>query len=137
MDRPPPQPYWPAPPSRPAGWQSPGAIVGIVVAVVFAAVIIILFTSTVTFGGFPFPTFMFLPFCGIFAVIVVVIIFSITQGMNQPRIPPPPPIQQPMVPAGTQGSVPLNCPNCGAPPQNVDRFGVATCPYCSTRFLVR
>ncbi len=52
-------------------------------------------------------------------------------------IPPPPPIQQPMVPAGTVGPVALNCPACGAPAQAVDRFGVATCPNCNTRFLVR
>ncbi len=119
------------------GWQSPGAIVGIIAAVVIAAVFIILFASSTAFGVAGFPTFMFLPFCGVFVVIVVVIVLAISQGMNQPRIPPPPPIQQPMVPAGTQGAVALNCPNCGAPPQNVDRFGVATCPYCNTRFLVR
>ena len=46
-------------------------------------------------------------------------------------------IRQPMVPAGTQGPIALSCPNCGAPPVNVDRFGVATCTYCATRFIVR
>src|SRR5437764_8710650 len=24
-------------------------------------------------------------------------------------------------------------PNCGGPPTNVDRFGIATCSYCGTR----
>jgi len=59
------------------------------------------------------------------------------QGAGRRRIPPPPPIQQPMVPAGQQGPVALSCPNCGGPPTNVDRFGIATCSYCGTRFLVR
>src|SRR5207237_1205084 len=54
-----------------------------------------------------------------------------------PPTPPPPPSQEPMVPAGQQGPVALNGPNCGGPPANVDRFGVATCSYCGTRFLVR
>ncbi|TLZ97707.1 MAG: hypothetical protein E6J96_04710 [Methanobacteriota archaeon] len=36
-----------------------------------------------------------------------------------------------------QGKVALSCPNCGGPPTNVDRFGIATCSYCGTRFLVR
>ena len=52
-------------------------------------------------------------------------------------LPPPPPIQQPMVPAGQMGPVSLNCPNCGAPPGLVDRFGIAVCSHCQTRFLVR
>jgi len=42
-----------------------------------------------------------------------------------------------MVPAGLEGPVALNCPNCGAPSEAVDRFGVATCTHCATRFLVR
>src|SRR2546428_3152901 len=46
-------------------------------------------------------------------------------------------IRQPMVPAGLKGPVPLSCPNCGAPPVNVDRFGGATCTYCATRFIFR
>ena len=52
-------------------------------------------------------------------------------------LPPPPLIQQPMVPAGAQGPVGLNCPACGAPAEAVDRFGVATCTHCGARFLVR
>ncbi len=70
--------------------------------------------------------------------IVGMIILAVSRiaGQSAP-IPPPPPIQQPMVPAGTIGPVALNCPACGAPAQAVDRFGVATCPNCNTRFLVR
>lgn len=89
------------------------------------------------FSGVGFPFIMFVPFCGVFLVAVLLIALS-AAGWGQRRLlPPPPPIQQPMVPAGRQGPVDLSCPNCGAPPSNVDRFGVATCPYCSTRFLVR
>ena len=69
--------------------------------------------------------------------IVIFLIYTLTQGAGRRRIPPPPPIQQPMVPAGQQGPVALSCPNCGGPPTNVDRFGIATCSYCGTRFLVR
>lgn len=87
------------------------------------------------FGAFPF--FVFAPFCAILVFIIIAVVFTVSRGAMAPRIPPPPPIQQPMVPAGQVGPVALNCPNCGAPPQNVDRFGVATCTYCNTRFLVR
>lgn len=130
-----PPPYYPPGP-RPAAWQSPGvltAIVAVVVIGIFLAVAVGIFAS----GPSGFPTFMFLPFCAIFVVIIIVAAVAATQGTMRQRIPPPPPIQQPMVPAGAQGPIALNCPNCGAPPQNVDRFGVATCTYCNTRFLVR
>ena len=59
-------------------------------------------------------------------------------GEERP-VPAPPAVQSPPA-AGPQvprGSIEIPCPNCGAPPQNVDRFGVATCTYCGTRFLVR
>ena len=57
---------------------------------------------------------------------------------EQKTMPPPPMVQSPL-PAGPQvprGSIEIPCPNCGAPPASVDRFGVATCGYCQTRFLV-
>lgn len=73
---------------------------------------------------------------GLAAVGMVILAVSGIVSRSAP-IPPPPPIQQPMVPAGTQGPVGLNCPACGAPAQDIDRFGVATCPNCNTRFLVR
>jgi len=110
-------------------------IVGVIVAVVAMVTIVSLLT--------PFGMFGFAPFCGFFAVfiafIVIAVIAAASRGgfMGGSRLPPPPPIQQPMVPAGMQGPIALNCPNCGAPPQSVDRFGVATCTYCNTRFLVR
>ncbi len=135
----PPPPYWP--PSRTATWQSPGTVIGVIMAIVVgliaAGILLSAFTSISMspFGGFA-PLF-FLPFCGVFIVIVLVIALAASGGLRGRTLPPPPPIQQPMVPAGLQGSVALACPNCGAPPQNVDRFGVATCPYCNTRFLVR
>jgi len=71
-------------------------------------------------------------------LIILVIVLAIAgQGAAARRLPPPPPIQQPMVPAGIRGAAELACPNCGAAPTNVDRFGIATCAYCGTRYLVR
>ena len=76
--------------------------------------------------------------CGwIIAAVGMVVIAASRWMVQSAPIPPPPPIQQPMVPAGVQGPVPLNCPACGAPAQDIDRFGVAVCTHCSTRFLVR
>jgi len=98
------------------------------------------------FGGFFFSAFAgaFFPFsfapllvCIPVLFFVVILVIILAQSSGRRRIPPPPPIQQPMVPAGQQGPVALSCPNCGGPPTNVDRFGIATCSYCGTRFLVR
>ncbi len=76
--------------------------------------------------------------CGwVVAGIGMVIMVASRYTAGSARIPPPPPIQQPMVPAGIQGPIALTCPACGAPAQNVDRFGVAVCSHCGTRFLVR
>lgn len=112
------------------------AIIGVVLVLVLLAVF---FTIMFGFVGGPssvmFSGAAFLCLPAIFVVIVLIIVFA--QGANRRRIPPPPPIQQPMVPAGQQGPVALSCPNCGGPPTNVDRFGIATCSYCGTRFLVR
>ncbi len=78
------------------------------------------------------------PFCSLFVIVIVLLIAAAAGAFrSRPSLPPPPPIQQPMVPAGMQGPIALNCPNCGAPPGVVDRFGVATCTHCSARFLVR
>lgn len=74
---------------------------------------------------------------GIAMLGIFVMIASSLLNRSSRMIPPPPPIQQPTVPAGTQGPVGLNCPACGAPAENVDRFGVAVCTHCNTRFLVR
>lgn len=135
MAQPPPVPY--APPARPLLWQSPGVIVAVVFGVVIV-VGVLLFAVTGLTGGLPVA--FFAPLCGVgvfILIIIVVVVVAASQGFGQSQIPPPPPIQQPMVPAGMQGPIALNCPNCGAPPQNVDRFGVATCTYCNTRYLVR
>jgi hypothetical protein len=111
----------------------PALIAVIVVVGVFA----VAFASAFV-GGSGFFAFAFLPFfCIAFVVIIVFIVVAATSGASRRTIPPPPPIQQPMVPAGQQGPVALSCPNCGGPPTNVDRFGIATCSYCGTRFLVR
>ena len=111
-----------------------GALIGVVLVVVllavFASLMLFLVGIPLVFSG---AAFFCIPL--IFVIIIVIIFF--VQGAARRTIPPPPPIQQPMVPAGQQGPVALNCPNCGGPPTNVDRFGIATCSYCGTRFLVR
>ena len=118
-------------------WQSPAMIVAIVIAIVFAVGLVGFLVVGVGLAPFGFPTFIFAPFC-LFAIFVVIVIaWAASRGMMTSQIPPPPPTRQPMVPGGAPGSIALNCPTCGAPPQNVDRFGVATCTYCNTRFLVR
>ena len=106
------------------------AIVVILGAFLVVAFSLVGFSSPFLFSAAPF-------FCIPVIFVAIVLIIAFAQGANRRSIPPPPPIQQPMVPAGQQGPVALNCPNCGGPPTNVDRFGIATCSYCGTRFLVR
>ena len=89
------------------------------------------------FGGIPFTLVFLGPLCVVLLIVIVFAVLAATGALQRSNLPPPPPIQGPMVPAGTQGPIALSCPNCGAPPVNVDRFGVATCTYCSTRFIVR
>src|SRR5712691_5009726 len=130
-----PPPAWAPPRPRP-----PAMIVALVLGVSFFVILVVGMLALVFgFGGLPGAVIF--PLCGIIAFFfVVLIVFGVltaTGVLQRRNLPPPPPIQQPMVPAGTQGPVALSCPNCGAPPQNVDRFGVATCTYCGTRFLVR
>lgn len=84
------------------------------------------------------PIWAFFPFCGLVIVVIVLIAANAAGAFRRPSsLPPPPPIQQPMVPAGREGPLAINCPNCGAPPGAVDRFGVAMCTHCGTRFIVR
>jgi hypothetical protein len=65
-------------------------------------------------------------------------VFAFSDSGETRAIPPPPAVQAPPAPApGPRGAIEIPCPNCGAPPTGVDRFGVATCAYCQTRFLVR
>lgn len=131
----PPSPWPPA--SNP--YRLVGPVVVVVVVAVFAVFFFILsaFLGGMGFGFSGFD-FMFAPFCGMLAVIIIVFaLVALGAGTSRRRIPPPPPIQQPMVPAGTPATVELMCPNCGAPPRNVDRFGIATCDYCDTRYMVR
>ena len=128
-----PPPAWAPPRPRPP------AVMIVIIFVIIFLVVLGVGAAAVLSGGFP--GIVFLPFCGVIAfMIIFVVLFVVlaaTGVLQRRNLPPPPPIQQPMVPAGTQGPVALTCPNCGAPPQNVDRFGVATCTYCGTRFLVR
>ena len=133
---PPPQQAWfpRAPPSQ-SPWQNPA-----VLAVLAVVIIVVVFFVAIgsAFMGSPGSAFSIAPFfCIPFLFVIVFIIIAAASGAGRRTIPPPPPIQQPMVPAGQVGPVALNCPNCGGPPTNVDRFGIATCSYCGTRFLVR
>jgi hypothetical protein len=129
-----PQSWYPAAPRR---GPSPPQLIPIAFGVVLILIFVGFFLSAVA-GGAILPL-SFAPFfvCIPVFFVVVILIIILAQSSGQRRIPPPPPIQQPMVPAGQQGPVALNCPNCGGPPTNVDRFGIATCSYCGTRFLVR
>ncbi len=112
-------------------------ILAVVISVVFAVAFFVFLVVGLGLNPTGFPVFILGPFCLVIVFIGIAMALAVSRGSMAPRIPPPPPIQQPMVPAGQTGPVALNCPNCGAPPQNVDRFGVATCTYCNTRFLVR
>ena len=130
----PPQPpsaaWYPAPSPR---RYPDAAVVGILVAVVL---IVVFGIGAAFFVGLPGAAFMGV-FCIPVLFVVLIVVLALASGFRRRTIPPPPPIQQPMVPAGQQGPIALNCPNCGGPPTNVDRFGIATCSYCGTRFLVR
>ena len=129
---PPPQSWYPAAPRRST---TPQVIAILAFVVIVAVAMISIFVGSLT--GTLSPGFLPLLFCIPFVLVLVVAIIAIASGQGRRSIPPPPPIQQPMVPAGQQGPVALSCPNCGGPPTNVDRFGIATCQYCGTRFLVR
>ena len=131
---PPPQPGWSPVPPRTV--LRPEVLVPILVVVVVAGIGFVAILSSVSGGGFGM-AFLPLFFCLPVLFIIVFVVIAIASQSGQRRIPPPPPIQQPMVPAGQQAPVALDCPNCGGPPANMDRFGVATCGYCGTRFLVR
>ena len=127
---------WPAQPFPPRG-SAPAIVLLAIFGAVVLVVIVVMF-SVIGSVGVPFDAFcglwLFIPF--IFAVILILGIASSMQS-RQRFLPPPPPIQQPMVPAGARPPQELACPNCGAAPRVVDRFGIATCDYCNTRFLVR
>jgi hypothetical protein len=113
----------------------------VAIGLVLAVVVGILAVSAIAFsfaGSSAFFPLGFAPFvCVPFLFVIIFVILALSSASSRRTIPPPPPIQQPMVPAGQQGPVALSCPNCGGPPTNVDRFGIATCSYCGTRFLVR
>lgn len=100
-------------------------------------VVIVIFGTLMASLGFGMSLSLVGPFCAVAVIGIVLLVVALSGGMQRRVLPPPPPIQQPMVPAGTRPPVELACPNCGAPPKSVDRFGVATCDYCDTRFLAR
>ncbi len=64
------------------------------------------------------------------------VVAGMSGGDETPAVPPPPPPIQGPASQGPRVAGALSCPNCGAPPRAIDRFGVATCEYCETRFLV-
>src|SRR5438309_253405 len=103
------------------------AVIGVVLVVLLLAVFGIIMLPLAG-GSLMFSGAAFLCVPVIFVAIVLILFF--VQGVGRRTIPAPPPIQQPMVPAGQQGPVALNCPNCGGPRQNVDRFGISPCPCC-------
>jgi len=111
-----------------------GAVVGGVLLLVLGFVLFAVggFVSVMTFGG----GFAFIVMGMVLFLIGILLIAA--GNISRRQLPPPPPIQQPMVPMGMMGQVAsLNCPNCGAPPGPIDRYGIATCPHCQTRFLLR
>lgn len=111
-------------------------MVVVIVIGVLLLMAVLMFTLLGFVGG-SFTMFWLAPLCFVVLALIVFAVLAATGVLRRSNLPPPPPIQQPMVPAGTQGPIALSCPNCGAPPVNVDRFGVATCTYCATRFIVR
>jgi len=124
--------------SAPAPRPSPNlAIVGIVVTgFLIFVIVMIVFLGFAGLSFFPEAGFLFV-LCIPVLIVILIGVTALAKISRRRTIPPPPPIQQRMVPAGQQGPVALDCPNCGGPPTNVDRFGIATCSYCGTRFLVR
>ncbi len=132
---PPPQSWYPPAAPQRDPFQNP-AVLAVVAVLIIVVVFFVAIASAL--GGSTGFAFSVAPlFCIPFLFVIVFIIIAAASGASRRTIPPPPPIQQPMVPAGEQGPVALSCPNCGGPPTNVDRFGIATCQYCGTRFLVR
>jgi len=110
-----------------------GLVLAVVVGILAVSAIAFSFVGSSTFFPLGFAPFVCVPFL----FVIIFVILALSSASSRRSIPPPPPIQQPMVPAGQHGPVALSCPNCGGPPTNVDRFGIATCSYCGTRFLVR
>lgn len=129
----------------PSPWQHRGLVgasgepqksIFLVVGIVLFVVIIAVVAIGSSFGSVGFAWFL-VPFCGILVLFIVMAFFALSGAFRRAPLPPPPPIQQPMVPAGRQPPIAINCPNCGAPPGVVDRFGMAVCSHCGTRFIVR
>jgi hypothetical protein len=71
---------------------------------------------------------------------MLLMVGGVVAGMAGDRaptaLPQPPAIPSP-APVHAPAPAVMDCPNCGAPPRAIDRFGVATCEYCETRFVVR
>jgi len=130
-----------APPAPPAPWLPPSRTPeNRVIVVVIAVITLASFASLAVLSlnpGIGASGFVFFPVCGLIVVLVLLAIAGAMGAFRRAPLPPPPPIQQPMVPAGRLPPIAINCPNCGAPPGAVDRFGMATCTHCGARFIVR
>src|SRR5437867_11107728 len=122
---------------RPAGRRyEPANVAGL--GLIFAGFIVFMFgTLVAAVTGFVHPVVM----AGLGFALMVAGGGVMAAGDSGKRtsVPPPPAVQSPPSggPQHLPGSIEIPCPNCGAPPQSIDRFGVATCGYCQTRFLVR
>src|SRR2546428_3860741 len=124
------------PPPPPAGWYrapAPGRAPPntLVIGLVLAVVVVILAVSVIAFslaGSSTFFPLGFAPFlCVPFLFVIIFIIIALSTASSRRTIPPRPPIQQPMVPAGQKGPGALIFPTCGVPPADVARFRFATC----------
>src|SRR5436853_6549980 len=100
-----------------------GALIGVVLVVlllaVFGVFMLFLVGGPCVFSNAPF-------LCVPVIFVVLVVLIFLVQGAGRRTIAPPPPIQQPMMPAVQQAPVALSCQNCAAPPTNLDRFRIAT-----------
>lgn len=114
----------------PGGRSTPAALVGGVLLVI--GFLVFVFGSVFGDSGLVIAAVL-----GFIFIVVGIALLAIGGATRRRAIPPPPPIQQPPGQRTPGGAAEIACPNCGAPPGQVDRFGIATCNYCGTRFLVR
>jgi len=123
--------YTPSPAPR----HNPGNLVGIAL-LILGFVLFMVGTPLAAVAGIVSPVVVGV--VGVGLAMVGGLILGSPRLVHRRTLPPPPPIRLPLSAPGAEGrAVEIACPNCGAAPRNIDRFGVATCDYCDTRFLVR